>query len=88
MPGMMDTILNLGLNMETVKGLASKNNPRFAWDCLRRFIQMFGDVVLNIKHSKFEQILEKHKKENGVENDSKLSDTALQSVVNDYLALI
>ena len=59
MPGMMDTILNLGLNDETLEGMIKKTgNERFCWDCYRRFIQMFGDVVMGIEHSKFEHILE------------------------------
>ena len=59
MPGMMDTILNLGLNDETVEGLAEvSGNSRFAWDCYRRFIQMFGDVVLGVDHYLFEEALE------------------------------
>ena len=66
MPGMMDTILNLGLNDKTVIGLAKKTkNPRFAWDAYRRFIQMFSDVVLNVDKDLFENILEAHKKEEG-----------------------
>lgn len=63
MPGMMDTILNLGLNDRTIKGVISQsNNPRFAYDCYRRFIQMFGDVVLGVEHEKFEHILTEFKK--------------------------
>src|SRR5208282_2146905 len=59
MPGMMDTILNLGLNDESVKALVAKsNNPRFAYDCYRRFIQMFGNVVLDIDKSHFEEVFE------------------------------
>src|SRR5256885_14106541 len=70
MPGMMDTILNLGLNDQTVKALAKKTgNPRFAWDCYRRFVQMYGDVVLGVQqrpdedHEPFEMVIEKLKHE-------------------------
>ncbi len=66
MPGMMDTILNLGLNDQTVEALAKKtNNPRFAWDCYRRFVQMYGDVVLGVQkrpdedHEPFETVIER-----------------------------
>ncbi len=63
MPGMMDTILNLGINEEVVEGLIEKtNNPRFAWDAYRRFIQMFGDVAMGVEHDKFEEILEERKR--------------------------
>ncbi len=67
MPGMMDTILNLGLNDETVEGLAAKSgNPRFAYDSYRRFIQMYSNVVLGVEHGVFEDILESHKNLNGL----------------------
>ncbi|NLG32461.1 MAG: pyruvate, phosphate dikinase, partial [Syntrophomonadaceae bacterium] len=63
MPGMMDTILNLGLNDESVLGLAEQtDNERFAYDCYRRFIQMFSNVVLGIEHSAFDEVVEKHKR--------------------------
>ena len=63
MPGMMDTILNLGINEKVVEGLVEKtNNPRFAWDAYRRFIQMFGDVAMGVDHDKFEEILDEAKK--------------------------
>lgn len=63
MPGMMDTILNLGINEKVVEGLIEKtNNPRFAWDAYRRFIQMFGDVAMGVEHDKFEEILDERKK--------------------------
>ena len=85
MPGMMDTILNLGLNDESVKGLAkSTNNPRFAYDAYRRFIQMFGDVVLGIEKNEFEHILEEKKKEKNVKWDSELSSEDLIEVVEKY----
>ncbi len=63
MPGMMDTVLNLGLNETVVEGIAEKTgNERFAWDAYRRFIQMFGDVVMNVPHHDFEHILEQKKR--------------------------
>ncbi len=89
MPGMMDTILNLGLNDKTVEGLAKKaNNPRFAWDSYRRFIQMFGNVVLGIEHAKFEHILEQVKEEKGVKLDTELDVDALKEIVDRYKALV
>ena len=63
MPGMMDTVLNLGLNEKTLDGIIKKtNNPRFAWDSYRRFIQMFSDIVMEVEHAKFERILTEFKK--------------------------
>ncbi|ASQ91087.1 pyruvate, phosphate dikinase [Prosthecochloris sp. GSB1] len=95
MPGMMDTILNLGLNEKTVEGLAEKSgNPRFAWDCYRRFIQMYGDVVLGLrpadsKHiDPFEEILEKWKNALGVRLDTELDAGDLREIVNAYKAAI
>jgi pyruvate,orthophosphate dikinase len=89
MPGMMDTILNLGLNDETVEGLAKRsNNERFAYDSYRRFIQMFGNVVLGIPHEKFEEILDHYKKEQGVKLDSELSADTLKKVVEAYKELV
>ena len=89
MPGMMDTILNLGLNDETVKGLAKKsNNERFAYDSYRRFIQMFGNVVLGIPHEKFEEILDHYKKEQGAKLDSELTAETLKKVVEAYKELV
>jgi len=85
MPGMMDTILNLGLNDEVVKGLATMtNNPRFAYDAYRRFIQMFGDVVLGINKNEFEAILEERKKEKGIEWDSQLTENDLKEIVGKF----
>ena len=79
MPGMMDTILNLGLNAETVKGLAKlTNNERFAYDAYRRFIHMFSDVVLELPKRNFENILAEHKEKAGVKekkNDPKADQT-------------
>lgn len=85
MPGMMDTILNLGLNDESVEGLAkATNNPRFAYDAYRRFIQMFGDVVLGINKNEFEHVLEEKKKERGVKWDSELSAEDLKEIVSKF----
>ncbi len=88
MPGMMDTILNLGLNDASVEGLAKQtNNPRFAYDAYRRFIQMFGNVVKGIPHEKFEEILEKYKKETGAHYDYELDAETLKRVIDDYKKL-
>ena len=85
MPGMMDTILNLGLNDQTVLGLAKKtNNPRFAWDSYRRFIQLFGKVVFGVNDEKFDNILNSAKKRQGVTDDSKLSIDSLKKIVTEY----
>ena len=85
MPGMMDTILNLGLNDTTVEGLAQKsNNARFAWDSYRRFIQLFGKVVFGVDDSKFDEILDNAKKNQGVELDSALNEKSLKGIVSDY----
>ncbi|SNS91843.1 pyruvate phosphate dikinase [Anaerovirgula multivorans] len=89
MPGMMDTILNLGLNDESVKGLANVTaNPRFAYDSYRRFIQMFGDVVLEIPKYKFDHILENKKVEKNIEEDTKLTAEDLQEIIEKYKAVI
>ncbi len=83
MPGMMDTILNLGLNDEAVEGLARlTNNPRFAYDSYRRFIQMFSDVVMQQEKSKYERILDEVKEKKGVEFDKDLSAEDLKEIVN------
>ena len=88
MPGMMDTILNLGLNDKSVKGLAqSSKNERFSWDAYRRLINMFGNVVYNMNHYDFEKILAKIKKEYNVELDTNLNTEALKKVVSEYKAL-
>ncbi|HPT78849.1 MAG TPA: pyruvate, phosphate dikinase [Candidatus Atribacteria bacterium] len=88
MPGMMDTILNLGLNDETVKGLAKlTNNERFAYDSYRRFIQMFSDVVMEIDKAKFEAILDAVKEENNVKLDTELTAENLKEVVSRYKEL-
>jgi len=86
MPGMMDTILNLGLNDETVLGLAAmSSNDRFAWDSYRRLVQMFGDVALEIPKDDFEEVLDHHKKQKGVKNDTDLDADDLRGVVADYM---
>ncbi|HHT65115.1 MAG: pyruvate, phosphate dikinase [Caldicoprobacterales bacterium] len=88
MPGMMDTILNLGLNDETVEGLAAlTNNERFAYDSYRRFIQMFSDVVMEIEKSKFDEIMNAVKKENNAESDSDLTAENLKELVKRYKEL-
>ena len=86
MPGMMDTILNLGLNDISVEGLAKKtNNPRFAYDSYRRFIQMFSDVVMDIPKSNYEHLLEKMKEAKGVEADTDLDANDLKELVSQFL---
>ncbi|MDO5047867.1 MAG: pyruvate, phosphate dikinase [Anaerococcus sp.] len=85
MPGMMDTILNLGLNDTAVLGLAKKtNNPRFAYDSYRRFIQMFSDVAMGIDKNKFEKVLTAKKEEKGVSTDNELTEEDLKDVVEKY----
>ena len=85
MPGMMDTVLNLGLNDETVKGLAKlTNNERFAYDAYRRFLQMFGDIVMGIDRKKFESELEKMKEEKGVKLDTELDAEDLKKLVERF----
>ncbi|MBU2438989.1 MAG: pyruvate, phosphate dikinase, partial [Acidobacteria bacterium] len=89
MPGMMDTILNLGLNEKTVKGLAAKSgNRRFALDCYRRLIHMFSDVVLDVPKKEFEKILKSRKDSEGLSNDFELTEEALDAVIRDYKALV
>ena len=81
MPGMLDTVLNLGLNDQSVQGLADKTgNERFAWDSYRRFVQMFGNVVRNIPGERFEHAIQDAKKENGVTLDTELDVAALQKL--------
>ena len=85
MPGMMDTILNLGINDEVVEGLIKKsNNPRFAWDSYRRFIQMFADVAMDVDKENFEHALEAMKKRKGVSLDTELSSDDLKALVQEY----
>ncbi|MGB7293132.1 MAG: pyruvate, phosphate dikinase [Thermodesulfobacteriota bacterium] len=89
MPGMMDTILNLGLNDISVQGLSVKSgNPRFAWDAYRRFIQMYSDVVLKIKKAEFEKILEATKEEYKCKSDVELTTQAIKDVVTEYKRLV
>ena len=85
MPGMMDTILNLGLNEKTVEGFARQtNNPRFSWDSYRRFIQLFGKVVFGVDDKKFDCVLDKNKKTQKVKDDSKLNVKSLKKIVLEY----
>jgi len=89
MPGMMDTVLNLGLNSETVVGLAaSSGDARFAWDSFRRFIQMFASVVLGVDHHRFEEIIEAVKLDQDVVEDTALTAEDWQRVAEEYLAMI
>jgi pyruvate,orthophosphate dikinase len=89
MPGMMDTVLNLGLNDKTLEVLAKKSkNRRFALDCYRRLIHMFGDVVLDIPKKKFEDILKKKKEQKKVVLDYELTEEALEELLSDYKSLI
>ena len=89
MPGMMDTILNLGLNDVTVEGMAAATaNRRFAFDAYRRFIQMFGDVVLEIHKHDFEELLTKRKETQGVKFDQELTPESLSALVADYKQLV
>ncbi len=89
MPGMMDTVLNLGLNDDTVEGLAaSSGDPRFAWDSYRRFIQMYADVVLGLDHHAFEDALEIAKEDRGYFLDTELSADDLRALVTEYKALV
>jgi pyruvate,orthophosphate dikinase len=89
MPGMMDTILNLGLNDKTVEGLAKlTNNPRFAWDSYRRFIQMYSNVVLDLHKDKFEDLLHEKKEKLGIKSDTDLTAEHLQELVKDYKGLV
>jgi len=88
MPGMMDTVLNLGLNPDTVEGLAKKSdNRRFAFDAYRRFVNMFGDVVMGVPHEKFEEAIQAKKDEVGVKLDMDLSEEDLVDLVKKYLKI-
>ncbi|CAA3021782.1 pyruvate, phosphate dikinase, chloroplastic [Olea europaea subsp. europaea] len=84
MPGMMDTVLNLGLNDEVVAGLAAKSGERFAYDSFRRFLDMFGNVVMGISHSLFEEKLENMKTEKGITLDTNLTASDLKELVEQY----
>ncbi|MDR1506304.1 MAG: pyruvate, phosphate dikinase [Treponema sp.] len=89
MPGMMDTILNLGMNDSSVHGLAKKTgNSRFAWDAYRRFIQMYGDVVMEVPHDAFESAISAVKKTKKVELDTDLTESDLEKLVGDYKKLV
>ena len=89
MPGMMDTVLNLGLNDVTVQGLSkASGDPRFAWDSYRRFIQMYGSVVLGVDHHRFEEIIESAKIDAGVTEDTALSPAHWQQVTEEYKAMV
>lgn len=89
MPGMMDTILNLGLNDDTVRGLiARSDNERFAYDAYRRFVQMFGNVVLRVAHDDFEHLLEERKTAKGVTLDTELDAADLQALVHEFKQII
>ncbi len=87
MPGMMDTILNLGLNEDVVNVIAKKSgNPRWAWDCYRRFIQMYSDVVMEVGKKYFEQLIDKMKEEKGVHFDVELDADDLKKLANQFKA--
>ncbi len=87
MPGMMDTILNLGLNEEVVEVIAKKsNNPRWAWDCYRRFIQMFSDVVMEVGKKYFEKLIDEMKEKKGVKQDVELNADDLKALANQFKA--
>ncbi|MBT4165957.1 pyruvate, phosphate dikinase, partial [archaeon] len=89
MPGMMDTVLNLGLNDQTVEAMAQKTqNPRFAYDSYRRFIQMFGDVVMGVKHEEFEKILQQIKDQKGVQVDTDLDTNDLKNLIQNFKQVI
>lgn len=89
MPGMMDTVLNLGLNDHTVEGLAKLTaNPRFAQDCYRRFLQMFGNVVLGIPHYRFERVIEAKKDERGIDSDTQMTAEDWREVIRSFKALV
>ena len=89
MPGMMNTILNLGLNDHTVQGLAKNSgNPRFAYDCYRRFIQMFGEVALDIDMHKFDHIFDERKKKAKVKLDTDLTAADLVAIIENYKKLV
>ncbi len=89
MPGMMDTVLNLGLNDITVEGLGEEaDDPRFAWDSYRRFIQMYGSVVLGVDHHRFEEVIEHTKLDGGVTEDTQLSAQAWHRIAQSYKDMI
>ena len=87
MPGMMDTILNLGLNEQVVEVMAKKSgNPRWAYDCYRRFIQMYSDVVMEVGKKYFEQLIDKMKEEKGVKQDVELTAEDLKELAEQFKA--
>ena len=87
MPGMMDTILNLGLNEQVVNAIAEKSgNPRWAWDCYRRFIQMFSDVVMEVGKKYFEKLIDQMKEKKGVTSDVELTADDLRELANQFKA--
>ena len=89
MPGMMDTVLNLGLNDVTVEGLAKKSgDERFAWDSYRRFVQMYGDVVMGLDHHDFEDILDTYKREEDIGQDTEINADGWKDIVKEYKALV
>jgi len=89
MPGMMDTILNLGLNDESVLGLAKlTGDTRFAYDCYRRFIQMFSNVVLNIEHNLFDEVVERYKRKLSLIFDYEIPAEEIKAIIEDYKALV
>ena len=95
MPGMMDTILNLGMNDQAVEAVAKRTgNPRFAWDSYRRFVQMYGDVVLGMKpaskeeHDPFEELIDAQKEKRGVKNDTDLTTDDLKELVHNFKAAV
>lgn len=89
MPGMMDTVLNLGLNDETVQGLArNSGDDRFAWDSYRRFIQMYSDVVMGVDHYLFEEVIEDHKNDHGLMLDTELTASDWQAIVEGFKEIV
>src|SRR5690606_26020521 len=89
MPGMMETILNLGLNDRAVQGLARESgSARFAYDSYRRFLQMYGDVVLGVRHEDFEQLLRAKRLTTGARSDAELDEDTLRNLVEEYKALV
>lgn len=89
MPGMMDTILNIGLNDETIKGLAaSSDNERFAYDCYRRLIQMHSDVVLGVDHDHFEEVMDTYKRRNNCKLDTDIDVNGLKEIVDEFKKIV
>jgi pyruvate,orthophosphate dikinase len=89
MPGMMDTVLNLGLNDQTVQGLIKQSgDARFAWDSYRRFIQMFGDVVLGVDHHEFEDVIDRYKRDTDLRQDTDITAEGWQEIVTEYKKVV